>query len=825
MTTAVASLSFTLNSDASQCFFRDHTTLTPLLAPDLVALADPTLGPAVARSSTTLPCLAVPSGFLTGLYIPSLSRNLVGVGYLQDRGITVTFPAHRRTAICTDSSTGAVLATFTRESHLGLFVLHTPPPQVAVSGQVASSPPVAESGLVTVSLQVAVSGQVAVSRQVAVSSLVAASCSCWSLAHPTVLWHHRLGHPSLPRLRSMANHSLVSGLLRVFLSLPDSLAPPCIPCVAGRLRATPHSSSLRPATDLFHTLHLDVWGLAPMLRPERERYFLVVVDDYSRYTTVFPLAKKSGMTFTLIWWLLATEGTRGSRVRCLHFDRGGEFRSDVLVGFCGEQGIRQSWTLPESPQQNRVAERPHWLGHGHRPHIHDPCPCAPFSVAQRASLRCAPAKPPSTCLAARGFTNLSLDRQPSALPRQVTVDSVGVGAGGAATGSTRSGGARLRGAGAGGAGADGTSSGGAGAGGSGTGGASSGGAGAGGAGTGGASSEGAGAGGTGIRGTSYGGAGAGGAHTGGASFGGARAGGAGAVGAGTRETRARGSPTVSPTAPPHRHDTRFQALRQLECEEQEQLVRERQELQWLDHQQQQPSLLQTSRCPPRAWPSSPLADLRTVLFHSPPRRSPPVFVLPSPPALSLTVSSHPITNYYRDARPVVSRVLASLVTVPRASPSSVSALTAAVADFASTRRLDYATRVVAAPPPRPLSVGSESALGCDVLEDRHFELEFLEAASPSLCAMLLSLEGDPDALDIPTPCTYCTYVDVVPPPRAKIVDGMWLFKVKWPPGSPPVFKARYVARGFNQHEGVVFFQTFAPTPKMNTLRVLLHVAA
>ncbi|CAI7874626.1 unnamed protein product, partial [Closterium sp. NIES-54] len=161
----------------------------------------------------------------------------------------------------------------------------------------------------------------------------------------------------------------------------------------------------------------------------------------------------------------------------------------------------------------------------------------------------------------------------------------------------------------------------------------------------------------------------------------------------------------------------------------------------------------TSRCPPRARPSSPLADLRTVLFHSP-RRSLPVPVLPSPPESSLIVSSHPITVYYRAARHVVSRVLASLATDPCASPSSVSALTATVADFASTRRLDYATRVVAAPPPHPLSVGGESALGCDILEDRKFEQEFLAAASPSPCAMLLSLEGDPNALDIPTPRTY-----------------------------------------------------------------------
>ncbi|CAI5483786.1 unnamed protein product [Closterium sp. Yama58-4] len=117
--------------------------------------------------------------------------------------------------------------------------------------------------------------------------------------------------------------------------------------------------------------------------------------------------------------------------------------------------------------------------------------------------------------------------------------------------------------------------------------------------------------------------------------------------------------------------------------------------------------------------------------------------------------------------------------------------------------------------------------------------------------MLLAREGDPDALDIPTPRTYAeavsgpwasqwraamdaematyrstgTYVDEVPPPGANVVDGMWIYRVKRPPGSPPVFKARYVARGFSQREGVDFFQTFAPTPIMTTLRVLLHVAA
>ncbi|CAI5490333.1 unnamed protein product [Closterium sp. Naga37s-1] len=56
---------FTLDSGASRCFFRDRTALEPLARPVAVSLADPSGGPVIATSSTVLPCPAVPSGTLS----------------------------------------------------------------------------------------------------------------------------------------------------------------------------------------------------------------------------------------------------------------------------------------------------------------------------------------------------------------------------------------------------------------------------------------------------------------------------------------------------------------------------------------------------------------------------------------------------------------------------------------------------------------------------------------------------------------------------------------------------------------------------------------
>ncbi|CAI7823983.1 unnamed protein product, partial [Closterium sp. NIES-53] len=334
---------FTLDSGASRSLFRDSTTLTPLSRPVAVSLADPSGGPVLAHSSTFLPCPAAPLGLLSGLHLPSFSTNLVSGADLQDVWVDQFTPRGQRVTHCTCSRTGRHLATFTRRPGSSLYTLTTKSPPVTVCGQVATSSQVIA----------------ATSR----SSPASAPCSCRPLSHETLLWHHRLGHPSLPRLQGMASRTLVSGLPRSLPPLPLGPAPTCVPCVEGQQRAAPHSSSFPPTETPLQTHRMDVSGPARVRRKGHERYFVLVVGDYSRYTTVFLLRSKGEVTEVLIDWIRGARRQLSERfgsdlpVLRLHSDRGGGFSSDLMRAFCRAEGIHEMFTLPASRQQNGIAER------------------------------------------------------------------------------------------------------------------------------------------------------------------------------------------------------------------------------------------------------------------------------------------------------------------------------------------------------------------------------------------------------------------------------------------------------------------------------------
>ncbi|CAI7804356.1 unnamed protein product [Closterium sp. NIES-53] len=694
-----------------------------------------------------------------------------------------------------------------------------------------------------------------------------------------------------------------------------------------------HSSTESEYMVLFHGVKEVVWmkRLLEELGQEhearvsgqgRERYFLLVVDDYTRYTTVFPLRSKGEVSDVLIPWIRTVRLQLRERfgqdlpVLRLHSDRGGEFSSVLLRDFCRGEGILQSFTLPDSPQQNGIAERriglvmevartsmihaaaPHFLWpFAVRYDVHQlnlwprvslpetsPTLCWTGKVGDASVFRfyhptsrrvllsqdvtfdesvpfyclfpfrsaspsppplfLAPGPPQVDPLLPQGPTPSGVSQvDPLSATAPVQVAIVSGAAPDAASGGAASGGAAFGGAEPGGAGSEGAGSRGAEPVGAEPEGVEPGGAESEGAESRGAEPQGAassggpaapkagGAGDTGAGGaavtTGAGGTGGtlatgpGSARTSGAGVagtGGARAAGAGAVdpeAGGARETEqprpyfvpllqqvlgvrpSTGLPPPFLCPPPDQSQPPLQPASPLPApspytEQSGGLTERRKPV-------SRPVLpVCTARRAPRSRPP-PVPSTHTVALR--PSSVPLRVSLPAPPGSSLPEVPDPASDQARTATPTIAHLLANAVTDPSFESAATSALVAELLDFVAACRLDYATALVAesmsASPP---SVGGECALGTDVLEDRQEDFECLAATVPRLASLLLAPEGDPDAPDIPTPRSYAEAI-TVPPSRVNIVDGMWIFR------------------------GVDYFQTFSTTPKMTTLRVLLHVAA
>ncbi|CAM8991331.1 unnamed protein product [Rhodiola kirilowii] len=161
------------------------------------------------------------------------------------------------------------------------------------------------------------------------------------------LWHQRLGHPS---------YSLVSHLPGVHGN-NKRVADPCSICLQSKQTRDCFPLSSNKAVDLFELIHADVWGPYRIPSSCGARYFLTLVDDYSRCVWVHLMATKTEVVQLVKKFCAFTQKQFNKPVRRFRADNGSEFYP--LQPYFDTTGVIFETSCVATPQQNGRAERKH----------------------------------------------------------------------------------------------------------------------------------------------------------------------------------------------------------------------------------------------------------------------------------------------------------------------------------------------------------------------------------------------------------------------------------------------------------------------------------
>ena len=166
-------------------------------------------------------------------------------------------------------------------------------------------------------------------------------------------WHRRFGHISYDGLKKLKRADLVDG----FNVDTKSNMPDCPACIEGKhtIKSFPNKSTSmhRQKGELTH---IDLWGKYDVISINGHQYYLLLVDDATRYVSLYFLKGKHEAN-TYIKYYLAHLHVKGITTHAIRVDRGTEFINKDLETWCQEKGMTIQKTAPYSPSQNRVTER------------------------------------------------------------------------------------------------------------------------------------------------------------------------------------------------------------------------------------------------------------------------------------------------------------------------------------------------------------------------------------------------------------------------------------------------------------------------------------
>ncbi|KAK1628973.1 hypothetical protein QYE76_003288 [Lolium multiflorum] len=169
------------------------------------------------------------------------------------------------------------------------------------------------------------------------------------------LWHRRLAHVNMRTLQSLHKGNHIVGLMENVSFAKDRV---CRACVEGKMHDSPHpSKTIISSKRILELLHVDLFGPTTHASFGGKKYCLVIVDDYSRYTWVFFLKTKDETQQIFIDFATEVQRQHNLLIMAIRSDNGSEFKNYTLNDFLSDEGIRHQYSAAYTPQQNGVAER------------------------------------------------------------------------------------------------------------------------------------------------------------------------------------------------------------------------------------------------------------------------------------------------------------------------------------------------------------------------------------------------------------------------------------------------------------------------------------
>ncbi|CAL5387066.1 unnamed protein product [Camellia sinensis] len=241
-------------------------------------------------------------------HIPALTLNLISIGQLCELGLTVTFSA--TDCLVQDPQTGQTIGIGRKHGRLyELIHLHVP-----------------------------------------ASPQIAAPTSTSSLS-PFHLWHCRLGHISVNRLRSLVSSGQLGHVI------PDNFD--CIPCQLAKQPALSFNKSTSVSLAPFDLIHSDIWGPSPTTTMGGSRYFVVFIDDFSRFTWLFLMKHRSELKHIYYRFAQMVHTQFSKTIKIFRSDNAMEYRDSDFLSFLQHHGTLPHRSCAGTSQQNGRAERKH----------------------------------------------------------------------------------------------------------------------------------------------------------------------------------------------------------------------------------------------------------------------------------------------------------------------------------------------------------------------------------------------------------------------------------------------------------------------------------